>query len=515
MTAMGDSTADQQIRELAESLDIALMLRDVEPARYVYVSPAFDRIVGYPGSRLLEDTQALLDSVHPDDLDTVRSRLSQPPDEMAEDVEWRIVRPDGTIRWVRAHSTFVTASPGQPHRIAGFLEDVTDRKEAEIALRQARDEVQQASEAKSVFLSRMSHELRTPLNAVIGFGQLLEFDELTADQRESVRQILKGGRHLLDLINEVLDIARIESGELRLSLEPVRLADIVDESVALVRHLAETRNVTIVNDCSGHVHHVHADRQRLTQVALNLLTNAIKYNREDGQVAIGCSRTDDTHLRLIVTDTGIGIAEAHMSRLFAPFDRLGTEQTEVEGTGLGLALTRRVVEAMGGTIGATSVAGQGSTFWVEFTDATPEDSPDVPSPAAADSPAGATPARDATILYVEDNLANVRLVQRILTQRTGIELITAMQGSLGLELARSQHPDLVLLDLNLPDMPGVEVLRRLRADVATASIPVVVISADATARQVERLRQEGAADFLSKPFDVGQFLAVVDQHTDL
>jgi len=509
---MADATADRQIRQLAESLDIALMLRDVEPARYVYVSPAFDRILGYPGSRLLEDPHALLDIAHPDDLETVRSRLSSPPEDVADDVEWRIVRPDGTVRWVRAHSAFVVADEGQPARIAGFLEDVTDRKEAEMALQRARDEVQQASEAKSVFLSRMSHELRTPLNAVIGFGQLLELDELTPDQEESVRQILKGGRHLLDLINEVLDIARIESGEMRLSLEPVRLEDIVEESVSLVRHLAEERHVTVVNHCTGHGHHVRADRQRLTQVMLNLLTNAIKYNRENGQVAIECSPEDGARVRLTVSDTGIGIAAAHMNRLFAPFDRLGAEQTEVEGTGLGLALTRRLVEAMGGAIGATSVAGESSAFWVEFADVTSDDPLDVSCSGASESAVEAPPAQEGTILYIEDNLANVQLVERVLSQRPGVELVAAMQGSLGLELARSHRPDLVLLDLNLPDVSGVEVLRRLRADPATASIPVVVISADATANQVERLRQEGVVDYLSKPFDVRRFLAVVDEH---
>jgi len=509
---MDESTTDQQVRQLAESLDIALLLREIGPGKYVYVSPAFDRIVGHPGARLLEDAQALADSAHPDDRETVRLRLSLPPEAIAEDVEWRIVRPDGTVRWVRAHSAFVAAGQGEPDRIAGFLEDVTERKETEMVLQRARDEVAEASEAKSVFLSRMSHELRTPLNAVIGFGQLLEFEELTADQRESVRQILKGGRHLLDLINEVLDIARIESGELRLSLEPVRLTDIVDKSVNLVRHIAEARHVTIVNNCTDHVHHVHADHQRLTQVALNLLTNAIKYNRQHGQVTVECRQPDDSHVRLIVSDTGIGIAEAHMNRLFAPFDRLGAEQTEVEGTGLGLALTRRLVEAMGGTIGATSVAGQGSTFWVQFPDATVDDPPELP-PAGSESRVRSVPSREATVLYIEDNLANVRLVERILAQRAGIEVVAAMQGSLGLELARSKRPDLVLLDLNLPDMSGVEVLRRLRADVATASIPVVIISADATANQFERLRQEGAADYLSKPFNVAQFLAVVDHHT--
>jgi CheY-like chemotaxis protein len=357
----------------------------------------------------------------------------------------------------------------------------------------------------------MSHELRTPLNAVIGFGQLLTLDALDDDQQEAVDQIVKGGRHLLALIDEVLDISRIETGDLRLSLEPVQLTEVVSEALGLVRHLGVARRVTIEEaEPLPSSAYVRADRQRLRQVVLNLLVNAVKYNRDGGTVSLRSIPVSDSRIRLEVSDTGIGITEDGMGRLFSPFDRLGAEHTDVEGTGLGLALTKRLVEAMGGTIGASSVAGQGSTFWVDLDVAAQEVA--VHNPAERVAPAEPSSATDLTVLYIEDNQANVRLVQRILSLRKGVRALVAMQASLGLDIARTQAPNLILLDLDLPDMPGAEALRRLRADPATASIPVVVISADATPGQISRLRAEGAVAYLAKPFDVDRLLAIVDEH---
>lgn len=374
---------------------------------------------------------------------------------------------------------------------------------------QAHLEAHRANRAKSEFLSRMSHELRTPLNTVLGFSQLLELDELSAEQRDSVEHITKAGRYLLGLIDEVLDISLVENGKLKLSFEPVSLRDVVSEAVGMVRPLAATRVVRINGLVAGGKEHVRADRRRLQQVAINLLSNAVKYNRNGGEVNVACEVASDGWLRLVVADTGIGIAEHDLARVFLPFERLGAEQSDVEGTGLGLALTKQLVEAMGGEIGATSQTGVGSSFWVELplADAPRELPEETASPPVASAPA---PARARTVLYVEDNLSNVKLVEQIVARRPEITFVVALQGRIALELAREHQPSLILLDLHLPDVSGEEVLRRLRADPQTSATPVVVLSADATSGRMQRLRANGATDYLAKPFDIARLLAVID-----
>lgn len=389
------------------------------------------------------------------------------------------------------------------------MQDVTDQLRQEEDLRQAKAEAERANQAKSQFLSRMSHELRTPMNAILGFAQLMEMDELTPENREGLAHIMKAGRHLLNLINEVLDIARIESGRMALSPEPLRIGEVVAETLDLVSPLAAARDIQVQGAaCVLSNDYVMADLQRLKQVLLNLLSNAVKYNREGGLVTISCSRTDESRLRLTVTDTGWGIAGDKLERLFTPFDRLGAEQSGVEGTGLGLALARGMVEAMGGSIGVDSAPGQGSTFWIEL-----QRTADPIQAVVAEEAAAAValpPPRVRTVLYIEDNPANLQLVQRILV-RAGYhaKMLTAMQGGLGLELARNHRPDLILLDLQLPDISGRQVLERLQADPRTHSIPVVVVTADATSHHQEELRAAGAREYLTKPLDVARFLQVV------
>ena len=364
------------------------------------------------------------------------------------------------------------------------------------------------SRGKSEFLSRMSHELRTPLNAILGFGQLLEMDALSAEQRDSVEHISKAGRHLLGLIDEVLDIAQVERGELRLSLEPVSLRQVVGESLGMLRPLAAARGVRLGGAATGAHEHVRADRTRLQQVVVNLLANAIKYNRDGGEVSVQWSAVGPQRVRLVVADTGVGIAEDDLVRLFLPFDRLGAEQSDVEGTGLGLSLSKQLVEAMGGAIGVASQLGVGSSFWVELplADAPRQQRQELLVPVAP-APVDAGPR---TVLYVEDNVSNVKLVERIVARRPGVTLMVAMQGLLGLDLAFEHRPSLVLLDLHLPDLSGEEVLRRLRADPRTSATPVVVLSADATRGQAQRLRAEGATDYLTKPLDIPRLLRVID-----
>jgi signal transduction histidine kinase/ActR/RegA family two-component response regulator len=369
-----------------------------------------------------------------------------------------------------------------------------------------------ANRAKSEFLSRMSHELRTPLNGIIGFAQLLEMDRLTEDQRESVAHILKGGRHLLGLINEVLDIARIEAGKPTISLESVAAGDVVRGAVDLVRPQAAARAVRLTAE-TDHDHHVMADRQRLQQVLLNLLSNAVKYNRDGGSVTVAV-RPDRVAGRLAITvaDTGRGISPAMRQRLYTPFDRLGAEQSSVEGTGLGLALSKRLVEAMGGTLAFESQVGEGTTFTVHVPMTEPPVATLIASSKPAPDDAGA--AAQGTVLSIEDNVANVRLLERIVGRRPGLRLLSAMQGNRGVELARDHRPGLILLDLHLPDMHGGEVLARLQADPVTREIPVVILSADATPGQITQLLDEGARAYLTKPVDVTEVLGLIDEVFD-
>ena len=377
------------------------------------------------------------------------------------------------------------------------------QKEADLARREA----DEANAAKSRFLSRMSHELRTPLNAILGFGQLLEGSQLSEEDQEGVGYIVKAGRHLLSLINDVLDLSRIEAGELTVSPEPVHCGELIDDAMALLRPAAAARGIQLTGPDPACDVYVMTDRQRGRQVLLNLLSNAVKYNRDGGSVAVTCTQPDGMTLRVAVRDTGPGIDPARRELLFAPFERLGAETSGVEGTGLGLALSRQLIEELGGAMGVESTPGQGSTFWIDLpvTDE-PEsmaDTPPVDLARAADQDGR-------VLLLVEDNLANLRLVEAMLRQRPHVTVVPAMQGGLGLELAYSNTPDVIVLDLHLPDMSGREVLARLKADLRTRDIPVVVATADADRRRGQELVGDGAFAYLTKPLDLQAFLDTVD-----
>ncbi|HVW11800.1 MAG TPA: ATP-binding protein [Bryobacteraceae bacterium] len=392
--------------------------------------------------------------------------------------------------------------------------DITASKKIEETLRQARAEAERANHAKSEFLSRMSHELRTPMNAILGFAQLLDLDELTPPQRQSVDQILKGGRHLLTLINEVLDLARIEAGKLTLSIEPIHAGEAVQSTIDLLEPLAREHDIIFRKpESTGWARFILADRQRFQQVILNLLSNAIKYNQPGGSVTIACQVKEGVYFRLAITDTGEGVPAEKIDKLFQPFERLVTDQSGIEGTGIGLALSKRLMLAMGGTIGVESRIGAGSTFWLELPlgecplNALPSPEPEIVEERAPAAPA----ARKLKLLYIEDNLSNNLLMQRILQSRPEVQLISAMQGRIGLELASQHAPDLIFLDLHLPDMTGDEVLRALRQRSGTAETPIVMISADATPSQVDRLYAAGANEYFTKPLDIRRLLTYVDE----
>ncbi|GAA0628092.1 ATP-binding protein [Sporichthya brevicatena] len=374
----------------------------------------------------------------------------------------------------------------------------------------ARVAAEEANRAKSEFLSRMSHELRTPLNAVLGFAQLLEMD-LPEGEKESARQIRRAGVHLLDLINEVLDISRIEAGQLTLSLEPVRVSAVVGEVVELMAPLAADRGVALdVSDVVGSPGHVLADRQRTKQVVLNLVSNAVKYNRPGGFVVVRC-RVGDATTAIEVTDSGVGIAAEDLDRLFTPFERLGATNSEIEGTGVGLALSQRLASAMDGRIEVESRLGAGSTFRLVLpAAAAPGTAADRPTGEIRLPAARASAESTLVVLAVEDNPANVRLLQEIVSRRPDWRLVTAGQGQVGIDLAIADPPHLILLDLHLPDLRGEDVLTRLRAEPRTAAVPVVVVSADATPGRAERVLALGAVDYFTKPIQVGRLLSLLD-----
>ena len=424
------------------------------------------------------------------------------------DLEFEIRHKDGTLLPVVLSATALYDAEGRFTATRSTVIDATVRREVEQAREAAREAAESANRAKSEFVSRMSHELRTPLNAILGFSQLLELDALTAEQAENVRYISRAGRHLLELVNEVLDISRVESGTMTISPEPVEIADVLAELIALVGPLADGRRIQVETSNTDCGCHVRADRQRLKQVLLNVLSNAVKYNREGGSITIGCTRVSSDLLRVSVSDTGYGIAPEYLARIFRPFDRLGQDGGDIEGTGMGLAVSKGLVEAMGGAMGVESTLDVGSTFWVdlELIEAPLEWDARIPE-AAPHATAGV----GRTILQIEDNEPNVRLVEQIVSRRTPHRVMGARQGRSGLDQARRHRPDLILLDAHLPDMHGLEVLRLLRTYPETRDVPVVVLSADATKGQVASFLAAGADAYLTKPLDVVQFLATLEE----
>lgn len=420
---------------------------------------------------------------------------------------WRC-RKDGSRFWA---SVVITAQYDGTGALRGFSKitrDITDRRAAEIALRTAREEAESASRAKSEFLSRMSHELRTPLNSILGFAQLLDMDSI-AGQRPQVSHILRAGQHLLALINEVLDIARIEAGRLPLNIEPIGLPAVLHEALTLVSpmaadagiHLAE---LPLLPDGSG----VLADRQRLVQVLLNLLSNAIKYNQPGGEVRIEVT-VETPHVSIAISDTGHGIAPELLGQLFKPFERLGADP-QVEGTGLGLSLSKSLLEMMQGHLQVRSDPGQGCCFTLQLPCAHVSGS-HLP-PMVALEVARPRTEFDAKVLCIEDNLSSLALIETLMQRRPGIQLLSSMQGQMGLDLARQHTPQLILLDVTLPDLEGLEVLRRLRQSPATASTPVLMITADASDLTHRALRDAGATAILTKPIHIQAFLGHLERY---
>ncbi len=382
---------------------------------------------------------------------------------------------------------------------------------ATIAAEKATGIAEKANLAKSEFLSSMSHELRTPLSAILGFAQLIETGTPppTEKQKRNLDQILRAGWYLLDLINEILDLALIESGKLSLSLEPVALTEVLRDCQTLIEPQAEKQsiNINFIEIDTPHV--VHADRTRLKQILINLLSNAIKYNKYAGSVTVHCIVQPLERIRICVTDTGAGLAAEKIAQLFQPFNRLGQENNVVEGTGIGLVMTKRLIELMGGEIGLESTLGEGSTFWVEMhlTAQSPTERADTKTLSSKQEKSHAA---IQTLLYVEDNPANLMLIEDIIARRPNTRLLTALDGVSGIALARATQPDVILMDINLPGISGIQALKILAADPSTAHIPVIALSANAMQTDIEKGLQAGFFRYLTKPIKINEFMTTLD-----
>ena len=408
--------------------------------------------------------------------------------------------------------------------VIAVARDVTERQRLDHALQEtakaleaAKVTAESANAAKSEFLSNMSHELRSPLNAILGFAQLIDSGapRPTPAQKDSIDQILHAGWYLLELINEILDLALIESGKLSMSLEPIALAEVLADCQSMVEPHARKSGVSLNFGTNGCAIVVRADRTRLKQVVVNLLSNAIKYNREGGKVEVRCGAGSAGRVRVSVRDTGKGLTPEKLAQLFQPFNRLGQEGGVEEGTGIGLVVSKRLVELMGGVLGVKSRVGVGSEFWVDLLAATALEAPEsaalpLAQSAASDSPDTATAAAVRTVLCVEDNPANLMLVERLLARRPDIRLISAVDGRRGIEMARQMQPDVILMDINLPGISGVTALRILRADASTAHIPVVALSANAMPRDIEKGLEAGFFRYLTKPIKLAEFMLALD-----
>lgn len=431
-----------------------------------------------------------------------------------EDVyELTYIRKDGS-RFPASIS--ITALRDDHGMLIGYLligADNSARKRVETELHEAMAAADKANRAKTDFLSGMSHELRTPLNAILGFAQLMESDASpqTPPQKRNLGHILNAGWYLLELINEILDLALIESGKVTLSGEPVSLPEIMLESRALIESQALKRGIAMEFPSFGVPQFVKADRTRLKQVLINLLFNAVKYNRPDGKVSVVYTLEAADTIRISVRDTGAGLTSEQVAQLFQPFNRLGKESGAEEGTGIGLVVAKRLVELMGGTIGVDSAIGVGTHFWITLKLTTApqlaaEAKTGAGTPYAA--PAATVPLR--TVLYVEDNPANLELVEQLLARRPDLRLLSASDADLGIEFARAYAPEVILMDINLPGISGLEALKLLRADPSTAHIPIIALSANAVPRDIERALKAGFLDYLTKPIKVDEFTAALD-----
>lgn len=496
-----------------------------EQGRILDVNPVVQSMLGYQPKAVIG--RNILEFVSESSRQVIMEKMATASE---EPYEVEVKRKDGKVIPVAAHARTINSEGGLLRVVS--LTDISERKQMENELRNSKSELErrveertaelklamesaeQANHAKSEFLSSMSHELRTPMNAILGFAQILKMDAHDEQEQGNIQEILKAGRHLLEIIDDVLDLAKIESGTLTLSMEKVDITSLLGECLSLIRPLAARRGIELVEQLDSGANYVHADYTRFKQVMLNLLSNAIKYNKEHGRVTVSCDQVSPACLRVAVTDTGPGLDQQQQQKLFTAFERIGAEHSGIEGTGIGLVITRRLLEMMGGRIGVDSRPGQGSTFWVEMTaleSAEHSRVAETPVAAAPLTPVQAADVSGKNILYIEDNPVNERLVVQLVKKYTPYKIETAPSGRLGLELARGRLPELILLDINLPGMDGYEVFRCLQEDADTRQIPVVAISANAMLSDIRRGREAGFVDYLTKPIDIDALLGTINK----
>ncbi len=534
---------EREIRKLnlaIEQSPVAIVITDLK-GNLEYMSPAFLKMTGYSYEELIGKPISLIKSnqTSPEVYIELWKTIC---DGKTWQNEWKNKKKSGEYFWESISITPLLDENGKIKNFLAIKQDITERKKFEneiVELNQnlekriiartqeleltneelqvARSEAESANQAKSEFLSRMSHELRTPMNSILGFAQLLELTELSSSQKKSLEYILKSGGHLLQLINEVLEIARIESGAISISLEPINVLNTLQEVVDLVSPFALNKTISIRID-SGSLDKpfVVADLQRLKQILINLLNNAIKYNLENGQVLIFletiAENNEATKLRINVRDTGIGISENDMGKLFIPFERGGNSNSNIEGTGLGLSVVEKLTKIMGGSVGVESQIGVGSTFWVDLPISTykTEDREKTNSFIGTLSIDVKT---KGTVLLIEDNVSNIELIREFVRNvKPDIQLITSMYGLECVSLVKKFDPSLILLDLNLPDVHGSLVLDQLKADSKTKSYPVIVVSADATPKQIEEMLEKGATGYITKPIVISDLIKIFDRY---
>ena len=521
-----DNTARKQVEEklrwteegfrlMVESVtDAAIVMLDSE-GRIVSWNTGAQRIKGYSAEEIVG--QHFSRFYPPADIasGTPQHDLDAAAIQGRFEVEgWRM-RKDGSMFWANVVFTAIRDPAGNARGFAKLTRDLTERRQVEQTLTLAKGAAEKANLAKSEFLSSMSHELRSPLNAILGFAQLMESDATpaTPSQKASIDEILRAGWYLLELINEILDLAQIESGKLSLSPEPTSLAEVILECQAMIEPQAQARGISMTFPQFDVPCFVAADRTRLKQVLINLLSNAIKYNKAGGTVVVDCAGSTPVRIRLNVRDSGAGLPPEKLAQLFQPFNRLGQEHGAEQGTGIGLVMSKRLVELMGGVLSVESTVGVGSVFsWELDAAAAPEldAKPAEPEPAAVARAQAQPGAPLRTLLYVEDNPANLKLVEQLIARRPTIRLLTAVDGNMGIQLARANQPDVILMDINLPGISGIEALKILRDDPLTTHIPIVALSANAMPRDIEKGLAAGFFSYLTKPIKVKEFMGALD-----